>query len=462
MEKINKPIRNNEYSRLLSSGILRRELRQTFTLALPLMMGELSGMLMGVAGTLMLGHLSQTALAAQSIAGVVYIGAMILVWGTLRILPSPVAEGHELRDGQKVNTLFKAALLLIAFFSIVCTFALWLGIQNFDILKQDPSVSAMSIDYLHHFLYAIPALVFFATVVNFLDAFEYVRLTMVVAFVGLAVDVLLNWLLIYGNWGFPQWGMNAIAINTGIVHFLMGLYILGVILTKKELAYFIQVKTDWAAVWQAFKHFIRMGVPSGLQMLVEFMAFGVGTIIIGQISKTEQAAHQIALNLISATYVTILGISTAGMIRVGQALAYRSRIRIWLAGVSALILGVGIMLIPTFFFIVMPKTIATLYIVDPSVIGIASGLVFLGGLFQMADALQAVSISLLRAIKDVVQPFILSFIAFWIVGLPIGYWLAVHQGWNAKGIWVCYVVSLIIQAYLFVTRFFKLVNRGQF
>jgi multidrug resistance protein, MATE family len=462
MEKIQMPTRTNRYSRLLTSSILRRELRHTFTLALPLMMGELSGMLMGVMGTLMLGHLSETALAAQSIAGVVYIGAMILVWGTLRILPSPVAEGHELRDGHKVNTLFKASLMIVVFFSFVCTFVLWLGIQNFDILKQDPSVSAMSIDYLYHFLYAIPALVLFATVVNFLDAFEYVRLTMVVAFVGLAVDVFLNWLLIYGNWGFPKWGMNAIAINTGIVHFLMALYILWVLLTKKELAYFRIVKTKWSEVWAEFMKFIRMGVPSGLQMLVEFMAFGVGTIIIGQISKTEQAAHQIALSLISATYVTILGVSTAGMIRVGQALAYRSRVRIWLAGVSALILGVGIMLIPTFFFIVIPKSIATFYIDDPSVVGIAAGLVFLGGLFQMADAMQAVSISLLRAIKDVVQPFILSFIAFWVIGLPIGYWLAVHQGWNAKGIWVCYVVSLIIQAYLFVTRFFKLVDRGQY
>jgi MATE family multidrug resistance protein len=116
------------------------------------------------------------------------------------------------------------------------------------------------------------------------------------------------------------------------------------------------------------------------------------------------------------------------------------------------------MLLPTVSFLLFPGSIVALYINDPAVISIATTLVFFAGLFQMADAMQASSISLLRSLNDVLQPSVISFVAFWLIGLPIGYWLAVHQGWNAKGIWMGYLIALIIQAGLFLRRFFKLVQ----
>jgi MATE family multidrug resistance protein len=253
-------------------------------------------------------------------------------------------------------------------------------------------------------------------------------------------------------------GINAIAMNTGIVNGVMALALVGVIVWKKELAYVRQSRTSFEAVWKQTKSFIRYGVPSALQIMIEFAAFGAGTVIIGQISKTEQAAHQIAINLISVTYVTIMGVSTAGMIRVGQAMAYKSRVRVWMAGVAAIGLALLIMLIPTLSFLLFPGSIVSLYIQDPAVIAIATSLVFLAAFFELADAAQASSISLLRSLNDVVQPSVISLVAFWLIGLPIGYWLAVHQGWNAKGIWMGYLVALIIQAALFLRRFFRLVK----
>ena len=254
----------------------------------------------------------------------------------------------------------------------------------------------------------------------------------------------------------PKLGLNAIAMNTGITHLVLTIILLVMLFRQKELNYIWEAKTNFEAVWMQTKAFIKVAIPSALQIMVEFAAFAAGTVIIGQISKTEQAAHQIAINLISVTYVTIMGISTAGMIRVGQALAYNSRIRIWLAGIATITLAMLFMVLPTIAFLLFPKNIAGLYIEDPIVVTIATSLLLFAGLFQMADAIQASSISLLRALNDVARPSVLSFIAFWIIGIPLGYWLAVHQGWNAKGIWVGYLVALLVQAAFFLRRFHKM------
>jgi len=421
------------------------------------MLGELSSILMGLVGTVMTGHLGETALASYGIASVVFVLSMLLIWGGVRMIPTPVAEAHELRDGVRVRTLLHAGLWLSLFFMLVAAPLLWLGIQNFGLLKQDPEVTILAMEYLKIVVFSLPALILFAVLVNFADAFRYVRLTMVLSFFGLAFDVFLNWLFIFGKFGLPKMGINAIAMNTGITHGLLSIILLGIIWGKKDLRYFRESRTSLEAVWAQTKSFIRYGIPSALQVMVEFSAFAAGTVIIGQISKTEQAAHQIAMNLISVTYVTIMGVSTAGMIRVGQALAYKSKVRVWMAGVATIGLSLLIMLLPTGLFLLFPGRIVSLYIEDPSVISIATTLVFFAGLFQLADAMQLASISLLRALNDVLRPSVISFIAFWIIGLPIGYWLAVHQGWNAKGIWVGYLISLVVQAALFMRRFFGLV-----
>jgi multidrug resistance protein, MATE family len=436
-----------------------RELKSTLHLALPLMLGELCGILMGMAGTMMAGHLGETALAASGIAGVVFVMSMLLIWGGVRMIPTPMAEAHELRDGEKVRTLLLAGLWLSGFFLLASSVLLGLGIANFDLLKQDPEVSRLAVGYLKIILFSMPALILFAVLVNITDAFGLVRITMFISIGGLAVDVFLNWLFMFGNWGMPRMGINAIAINTGITHVLMTTAIASVLWKKKDLAYFRKVRTNMIAVRKQTIEFIRYGIPSALQIMVEFAAFGAGTIIIGQISKTEQAAHQIAINLISVTYVTIMGISTAGMIRVGQALAYQSRVRVWMAGTSSLVLAMVFMLVPTAAFLSIPGLIARLYSEETAVTTLAISLLFYAGLFQLTDAAQATGVSLLRSLNDVMIPSMISLLAFWVIGIPIGYWLAVYQGWNAQGMWMGYLIAIAIQAILFLRRFYGLVSR---
>ena len=171
------------------------------------MLGELSSMLMGLAGTMMLGHLGETTLAAYGIASVLFVMSMLLIWGGVRMIPTPVAEAHELRDGPRVRTLLHAGLWLSAFFVVVACPLLWLGIQNFELLGQDPEVAALAVDYLKIMVYSMPALILFAILINYADAFSYVRLTMVLSFFGLILDVFLNWVFIFGKFGLPKMGL---------------------------------------------------------------------------------------------------------------------------------------------------------------------------------------------------------------------------------------------------------------
>lgn len=443
--------------RLWRGRVFSRELKATFRLALPLMLGELSGMLMGVAGTMMTGRLGATALAASAIASVVYMVSILIIWGSVRMIPTPVSEAHELRNGERGRTLLGAGVLLCVFFWIVCTILLSLGVHFFYLLKQDIEVTLLATQYLRMVIYSLPALIILAVSFTYADAYEYVRLTMVISFIGLLLDILLNWIFIFGHWGFPGMGIKAIGMNMGISHGFMAVLLIGTLLRKKELNYLRNASTSLRAVWSQAYTFVRLGIPSALQMLIEFGAFGIGTVILGQLHKTEQAAHQIALNLSSVTYVTIMGITTAGMIRIGQASAYRSRVRIWLAGMATIVVAMAVMLIPMTSFLLVPRSLVSLYISDVEVIDIAVQLMFFAGLFQLADAAQASGISLLRALNDVLHPSLLSFIAFWVVGTPLGYWLAVPCGWGAQGIWMGYLVALILQAWLFVRRFLHLV-----
>lgn len=444
----------NIITRLWEGRALRREFRLMFRLALPLMLGEMSSMLMRVVSTMMLGRVGKLELAAQSLGDVIYVSSMLLVWGSVRILPSPIAEAHELKDGKRLKTLIGACVYLLGAFGLICSLLLGIGIWVFPMLRQDPSVGSLATQYLHYILMVFPTVVLWAMLVNIADALNYVRITMIVSFLGLLIDTLANWLLIFGNLGCPKMGLNGVAVSIGIAHACMCLILASFLYRQEALYYARNAIINTTEVWYQFLRFLKVGIPSGLQIIVEVAAFSMGTVIIGQISATQQAANQIALNLVSLTYVTILGTSTAGMIRVGQGLAYKSRVRIWLAGVANITLSSLIMLIPMALFCLIPEKIAAIYVQDSAVIAVATTLLVVGSGFQLADAVQASAISLLRAVGDVLVPSFLSIASFWVVGVPLGYWLAVVQGWNAVGIWVGYLVALIIQAFLFAKRFF--------
>jgi MATE family, multidrug efflux pump len=201
------------------------------------------------------------------------------------------------------------------------------------------------------------------------------------------------------------------------------------------------------------KKILSLGLPSGIQYFFEVGAFSFAVVMVGWLGTKQQAAHQIAINLASISFMAVLGISVAGSIRVGNAVGMRDISETRRAGFTASLLGASVMLVSGLIFILFRNFLPTLYINDQEVISYASSLLIIAALFQLSDGTQAVGIGILRGLTDVKIPTAITFIAYWIVGLPVGYLLGFTFGLNVQGIWIGLLLGLTTSAILLTLRF---------
>jgi multidrug resistance protein, MATE family len=204
---------------------------------------------------------------------------------------------------------------------------------------------------------------------------------------------------------------------------------------------------------------IKIGIPSGLQGFFEVAVFSSAVVIIGWYGKYQQAAHMIAINMCSVTYMMVTGIASAGGIRVGHFWGLKDKKQMVAAGNTALGIGGGFMLVAALVFFIFPQFLIGLYTNDPQVVPVATVLLLIGGIFQLSDGLQATALGILRGIADVNFPTLITLFAYWIVGLPIGYVLGNYCGLKAAGIWVGFTLGLTASAVLLCWRFFRMVRK---
>jgi multidrug resistance protein, MATE family len=204
------------------------------------------------------------------------------------------------------------------------------------------------------------------------------------------------------------------------------------------------------------KKLFRLGLPGGFQFFFEVAAFSGAAVIIGWLGKYPLAAHQVAINLASVTYMMASGFSAAGAIRVGEAVGMGSRQRVLQAGTVALAMSGGFMALCCLIFLSINQELVALYINDPRVASIASSLVIIAGFFQLSDGIQVVGLGILRGIADVNIPTVITLFAYWIIGLPVGYLLGFSLGMNVQGIWIGLLIGLTVSAILLTVRFYRL------
>jgi MATE family multidrug resistance protein len=205
--------------------------------------------------------------------------------------------------------------------------------------------------------------------------------------------------------------------------------------------------------WSIIKKILSLGLPSGFQYFFEVGAFSFAVVMVGWLGTKQQAAHQIAINLASISFMAVLGISAAGSIRVGNAVGKKDIIETRRAGFTASILGASIMFVSAIIFILFRNFLPTLYVNDEVVISYASSLLVIAALFQISDGTQAVGIGILRGLTDVKIPTAVTFIAYWIVGLPVGYLLGFNFEMGVQGVWIGLLLGLTTSAILLTLRF---------
>ncbi|TDE18270.1 MATE family efflux transporter [Dyadobacter psychrotolerans] len=441
---------------------MKNEASQTIRLALPIIIGELAQMALHLIDSAMVGAISYKQLAAAALV----INAMnipfVIGIGMTISVSQMVSLAHGRSDAKLVSHYLFNGFILCALTALIISLTLVFGKDLLYHLGQDPEVVKLAMPFMQLMGISIIPMLLFMTLKQFADGLEYTRTAMILSLAGMPLNILLNWLLIYGNWGFPRLELAGAGWATLITRSCMFLALLVIILKHKTFSKYIAVsKNQWFVKGQTMRELLHIGVPSSLQIGMEAGAFAISGIIIGTLGAVAQASHQIALSCASFTFMVSMGLAQAGSIRVSNAFGRNDWGKIFLIGKSTVYTALGYGIFCAIAFSVFRYQLPKAFNDNAEVLQLAALLLLFAAVFQISDSTQAISAGLLRGIKDVKTPTILIGIAYWVVGIPVGYLLAFHFNMGAAGMWLGLILGLTLASAFLMMRFFKMSKRNK-
>jgi MATE family multidrug resistance protein len=443
------------YKSLLFSAISGRESSILLKLAWPVILSQVSHTFVGLADTIMVGNTGNVqALAASALANNVFSIPIVFSIGISFILSPRVAEAMAAGRREDCRIMLKTALVNNLLWSLLLVLLMFLLLPFADLLQQPAPVLLLAKPFFEILIWGLPGLMLFQTVKLFTDGLGDTRPGMVISILANLLNVLLNYLLIYGKGGFPEMGLTGAGISNLISRSLMGLGMLAYFVYSRQLS-------DWRSGFGKVPFSLnqlltmnRLGFPVALQYLFEVGAFTFTALIVGRIGEQSISAHQIVITLASITYMMASGLSSAASIRVGHFLGkgdyHMMRSSAWLSFQMVFLF----MLVNAVLFLIFRHQIPLLFIGDPEVCRIASGLLVVAGFFQISDGIQVVGLGCLRGVSDVLVPTIITVIAYWLLAVPLGYFLGLECSLGAAGPWWGLLAGLSFSAIFLFIRFF--------
>ncbi len=415
---------------------------------------QLGQVTVNIADNIMVGRLGAAPLASISVSIAILIIFMVVGMGISFALPPLVSEADGANNRSGIGSFFRHSLLINIGFAVVSCLLIASFIPHMAILRHDPEVITLAKPYLLISAFALIPFMFFQTLRCYSDGLSNTVIPMKAIIVGNIVNLLLNYVLIFGKWGFPQMGVAGAAWASLVARLVMIGVILYLIMRRQRL--WIHLRRAFVGRFESLvvKRLIALGVPTSLQMFFEVSAFSGAALLMGMVGKNEQAAHQITINMASTTFLIATGVGMASTIRVGNRLGERNTLGARRAGFAAILQIVLFMLCTALILVVFRGFLPKLYMSDPMVLPIASHLLLFAALFQIPDGVQVVAVGALRGLQDVRIPTFICFVAYWIFGLPLSYVGTFVWGWGPAGIWIGLVVGLSIAAGLLTYRFY--------
>jgi len=435
---------------------LKRELRETFSLALPLMLGQLSAMLMPFIDTVLAGHLGASTLAAVAVGSQIWSFAMMFLIGTMLALPPTVAQLDGAGQRASIGAVFRQALWLALALGLFAAFAVRQSEPLLRAIGVDATVLPQALEFLRAISFGAPALAIYFALRGMSEGIRRPRPTLYFGLFGVSLLLPVAWALMYGRLGFPALGARGSGMATAIVLWLQTLAFLAYVVTRRhyrDLQLF--ARFEWPVLAQ-ISVLLRLGLPMGTSILMEGGLFVATALLIGSLGATAMAGHQVALNVASLTFMLPLGLAMATTIRVGNAVGRNDHSGVRYAGFVSIALTLGSQMVSALLMWLLRMPIAHLYSDDAQVIALASQLLLLAAIFQFSDGIQVVANGALRGLKDTRVPMLLTLLAYWIIGMPLGYLLGFHYGYGPRGLWVGLIAGLGMAAILLFTRFYRL------
>jgi MATE family multidrug resistance protein len=429
-----------------SLELWRRDFRLTLHLALPLIFAEVGWMSMGIVDTIMVGRLPNSAVAigATGLGQSLYHGVAIFTGGLLLGMDTFVAHAYGREDLDDARHSLVNGLFLV----FALTPILMLAVSFWPPLMQRFGISLELVEPMRPYLRALnwgslPLLAYFA-LRRYLQAVNVAHPIMFALISANIVNAFGNWVLIYGHLGFRAMGVTGSGWSTCWAR----IYMAGCLAITLLWVESKRLRPGWTGMIRIdlsrMAALLKLGAPAASQILFEIGAFSAAAALCAKLGPLPLAGHQIALNCAALTFMVPLGISSAAAVRVGQELGRRDPDAARRAGWSAIIIGVGFMACSGAVFVSIPKMIARLFTADPAVIRVGAQLLLVAAAFQLFDGLQTVATGALRGAADTRTPMLANFVAYWLMGLPLGYVLCFRLGWGALGIWIGLCGGLMI------------------
>jgi len=439
--------------------------RRNLKVAFPVMLTQAGASLVGLVDSMMVGHYSTADLAAVSFSNAVFFTVMVFAMGALMgVTPLVGFEvGREQGGGgdrtRQIVSLLENGVLFTLLLSAAMLLLLGGCVPLLDSFGQDPEVVEVARPYYLWIVASIVPFLFFCLQKQFLEGLGNTTAALVITTVMNALNILLNWVFIFGHWGFRPMGAEGAGIATFVSRLLMPFCFAAVIVFRRRWRVYVVSFSRGLADWREVMRLFRVGLPIGVQSLSEVFIFTLSFIIVGWLSKEALAAHHIANQIADMTFMLATGIGAATTIRVSHQLGRGDLHAVRMAANASVHLVLLMNTVGALFMFSCRHIIPWWFSDDRAVVDIASVLILMAGLLQYADGLQAVGAAMLRGITDVRRPMIYAFVAYLLVGLPVGVVCMFPLGMGAVGIWIGFVVGLVIAALCFHIRFRRLMHR---
>jgi len=425
-------------------------------LAVPVMLSQLGHVMMGVVDSLMVGHVGAVPLAASSLANVAFNVILLFGIGVSYAITPLVAAGQGENDDNKISSVLKHGLAINLINSFILVAVVMAAKNILYHIDQPEDVVAEAIPYLGIITFSIIPTLIFQTFRQFTEGLSLTRIAMVAVIGSNLIHVPLNYIFIFGRLGLPAMGLVGAGWATLTSRVLMAGGIALYVYHAPRFKKFRHGFSIGEYSHSLFSKMLHIGLPAGAQFIFEVAAFDLSAVMMGWLGTKTLAAHQIAINLATISYMTTSGLAAAAAIRVSNELGKKDFATLRTVAFVLLSLAMAIMFLWGLLFVAGRNFLPTLYVNDPEVIAIASPLLIIAGFFQLSDGVQVVCLGALRGLHDVKIPSVFIFIAYWIIGLPLGYLLAFKIGWGANGIWMGLLIGLTLTATAMVLRFHQM------
>nr|WP_202393933.1 MATE family efflux transporter [Flavobacterium sp. HBTb2-11-1] len=437
-------------------------------MAYPVILGMVGHTLIGIVDNIMVGKIGSTELAAVSLGNSMIFIAMSLGIGFSTAITPIVAEGDAEKNDTKIRSAFHHGLFLCTILGLVLFTVIMFAKPIMELLKQPADVIVLAKPYLGWVAFSLIPLVMYQGYKQFADGMSLTKYSMYAMVMANVLHVGINYVLIYGIWFFPKMGIIGAALGTVISRIFLVMFMHIMLSRRDDLKRFFKGFSFNEIKKATIKKIISIGFPSAMQMLFEVVLFTASIWLCGNIGKTSQAANQIALSLASMTFMFAMGLSVTSMVRVSNQRGLMDYKKLIVVARSIFLLAIILETVFAIFFIVFHDYLPYIFLNmentgqvldNEEVIAIASKLLLIAAIFQISDGIQVVVLGALRGLQDVKVPMYITFVAYWVIGFPISYYLGEHTELKAQGVWVGLLAGLTAAAICLYVRFHYLTKR---